>query len=123
MRRQLLLGITALFLALSAAGAHATPAVDQANLIALNQQAQGAIPGAALIEGRSAYDNGDEAPAVERREVGHAFRESPAIIVRNVMLLAVAGLVFGLGAAGAKALWVLDDTEASAHGWPRWFGY
>ena len=43
------------------------------------------------------------------------------MLARNVVLLAIASLVFGLGAIGAKALWILDDTQSSSHGWPRWF--
>ena len=125
MRKSLLLGITALFLVLSAVGANAVTPADQASLVALNQQAQAAYPGVVPVEGRAAvaYEDSDQARIGERRESSRAFREGPGGLVGEIIMLGIAGLVFGLGAVGAKALWVLDETEATSHGWPRWFGY
>ncbi|WP_158812705.1 hypothetical protein [Methylocapsa sp. S129] len=113
MRRSLLFGViaVALILALGAANALAATPSDQSVFVARGQQAQAAVAGAGLIEGRSAY-NGDQAQAEHREDL--------AVIIRSVIVLGIAGLVFSLSAVGAKALWVLDEAESSSHGWPRW---
>jgi hypothetical protein len=38
-----------------------------------------------------------------------------------LVLLGVAGVIFALAAVGVKAIWVMDDAESAAQGWPRWF--
>ena len=117
MRKSLLFGVIAiaLVLALGAANALAAPPSNQSVFAARNQQAQAAFAGVALVEGRSAYaaGSGDQDQVAERRE-------DLAVLMRSVILLGIAGLVFGLSAVGAKALWVLDETESASHGWPRW---
>jgi hypothetical protein len=125
MRRALLLGTTVLVLALGAASARAAAPNDQAAPVALTQHAPATCTSAELVEGRSAftYDNGDPALVAGRREVGQTFREDLMILIRNVILLGITSLVFGLGAIGAKALWIWDDTQSSSHGWPRWFDH
>jgi hypothetical protein len=124
MRRSLLFGAALLALASGVVSARAGAPNDEAAFAALNQPAPAVSANAGLIERRAAftYDNADQAHVAERREDGQTSRESLAISIRNVILLGIAGLVFGLGAAGVKALWILDDTESSSHGWPRWFG-
>jgi len=115
---------TAVFvLALGAAGARAAAANPEPTVVGLSQFAPTACASAKLAEGRAAFtdDNGDQAHAAEGRRAGRTFRENLMMLARNVVLLAIASLVFGLGAIGAKALWILDDTQSSSHGWPRWF--
>ena len=116
MRKLLLFGTTSLILIFGATSAHATPYDPVANF-ALNQQALMADANPPLIEGRSAFtgDADERAPAVERAFVGRTFRQEIEIM-RNVALLAAAGLVFGLGAIGAKALWISDPTESAPFG-------
>jgi hypothetical protein len=122
MRRLLLFGAALLALAFGVASVHAGAPDEQAAFAALNQPAPTASANAGLIERRAAlvYENGDQAHVAERR--GETSRESLATSIRNVILLGIAGLILGLGAVGAKALWILDDTESASHGWPRWFG-
>jgi len=123
MRRSLPLATTVLVLAFGAVGAHAFTPKDQTALVAPNQraqtqQAQTADPFARSTEGRSAFtnDSGDQAPFVESHKVGRTSREDLASFMRNVFVLGITSLVFGLGAVGAKALWMSDDTESSPFG-------
>jgi hypothetical protein len=124
MRRALLLSTTIVFLALGVADARAEAPSDQTIPAALHQPARPTSRSAMLIEGRSAvvYDSGDSAHVVETRAAGQSFPEDALTLMRNVVLLGIASLVLGLGAIGATALRILDDTESSSHGWPRWFG-
>ena len=123
MRKSLLFGAALLTLASGTVSARAGASNDEAAFAALNKPAA-VSANAGLIERRAAfaYDNADQAHVAERRGDGQTSRESVAISISNVILLGIAGLIFGLGAAGVKALWILDDTESSSHGWPRWFG-
>jgi hypothetical protein len=124
MRRALLLSTSIVLLALGVADARAAAPSDQTIPAALHQPARPPSKSAMLIEGRSAvvYDSGDGTHVAESREAGQAVREDALVLMRNVALLGIASLVLGLGAIGATALWILDDTESSSHGWPRWFG-
>jgi hypothetical protein len=124
MRRWLLVGTAVFVLALGAAGAGGVTLSPETAVVGLSQFAPAACASAKLAEGRAAFtdDNDDQARLAGDRRVGQTFREDLVILARNVVLLAVTSLVFGLGAIGAKALWMLDDTQSSSHGWPpRWF--
>ena len=123
MRKSLLVGATALFLSFGVVGAHAMPPTDQAAFASLNQQVQEVFAGAGMIEGRAAFvsDNSDVTGSVEHRGVEPTFRQNIATMTRDFVLLALTGLVLGLGAVGAKALWVLDDSESTPSGLPRRF--
>jgi len=116
MRRSLLLPAALLILAMGVASASAA---SDPMAFALDQQPSAAFAGAASVAGRAAI--GDRPRAAQHREAVQTFREDLTRAMRNVALLGIASLIFGLGAAGAKALWILDDAESTSHGWPRWF--
>jgi hypothetical protein len=42
-------------------------------------------------------------------------------LTMSLIVLGLGGAVFALAAVGLKTLWVMDDAESAAHGWPRWF--
>jgi hypothetical protein len=122
MPRPLVFGAAVLLLASGAAGASLAAPTPPAIEVALGQLAPAACAKAELVEGRSAFadDNGEQAHVAEDRPTGQTFRKDLTISMRNIVLLAITSLVLGLGAIGAKALWILDDTQSSSHGWPRW---
>ena len=116
MRKLLLLGTTALVLTFSAANARATAPSDEAALVALSQKMRMAFAGDQSLDGGSSFTNegGAEGPVLVRREVRRSFPEDLATAGRNIALLVISGLVFGLGAVGTKALWMSDDTERAS---------
>jgi len=117
MRALLLLGTIGLGLSFSAGGAYAAPGSYQplTSFSDISQQGQSGDPLAQLIEGRSAFTNDSihRVAVPERYGVDHTFRNDLAIFIRNVILLGLTSLIFGLGAVGVKALWMLDNTESS----------
>jgi len=103
MRRLLLLGTIGLVLTFGAVSAQAIP--KQAALVVPGQLAQTGFTSAQSIESRSTLTNDgeDQASIVEFHWVGQTFGENVVIFVRDVTLLGIASLIFGLGAVCVKA--------------------
>jgi hypothetical protein len=120
MRRSLLFGPLVVVLAFGVVRVDAMTVGNHTALVASHHQVHVVSRGVDAVGARSPDVEGISG-AIRPAQGAAASAASPGNLTLAVFVLAIAGAIFGLAAAGVKAVWVMDDATSASHGWPRWF--